>query len=140
MGTEFFKKKCHELGIHDQVTFTGFRRDVLRLYAAMDIFILGTDAEPCGRVIFEAMSMQKPVVATNSGGTPEIVINGETGFLFDYNNSEELAVKLEYLLRNPKLAKSMGDKGRRRIEENFTIDKYVAKIQHEYIKLINNEV
>ncbi len=136
---DYFKGKASDLGISERTIFTGFRNDVYRLYAAMDIFVMGTDAEPCGRVIFEAMAMKKPVVGTNSGGTPEIVINGETGLLFDYGNTEELASKIDYLLHNPKVSKRMGNAGRTRIEDNFTIDKNVNGIQKEYFTLLEVE-
>jgi glycosyltransferase involved in cell wall biosynthesis len=132
----FLRTKAHEFGVADRTVFTGFRSDVSRLYAGMDIFILGTDAEPCGRVIFEAMAMEKPVVATNNGGTPEIVVNGETGLLFNYGDAEELASKIDYLLSRQELIQKMGNAGRKRIEENFTIDKSVQKTQREYLDLL----
>jgi len=135
----FLKRKAHELGISERTVFTGFRSDIYRLYAGMDIFILGTDAEPCGRVIFEAMAMKKPVIGTNSGGTPEIVVDGETGFLFNYCNAEELSSKIDYLLINPELSKKMGNAGRKRVADNFTIDKNVKTIQKEYFKLLGVE-
>lgn len=135
----FLKRKAADLGISDRTVFTGFRSDVYRLYAAMDIFVLATDAEPCGRVIFEAMAMKKPVIGTNNGGTPEIVVDGETGLLFGYSNAEELSSKIDYLLANPKLSKKMGYAGRKRIEDNFTIDKNVKKIQKEYFTLLEVE-
>ena len=133
---EFLKNEAKELGIADRVIFAGFRRDVPQLYAGMDIFVLGTDAEPCGRVIFEAMAMAKPVVGTNNGGTAEIVVDGETGYLYRYGKPQELAAKLESLFSNPQLISRMGRKGRKRVEENFTIEKYVEKTQKEYLKLI----
>ncbi len=133
---DFLKKKAQEFGIADSVVFTGFRRDVSRLYAGMDVLVLATDAEPCGRVIFEAMAMAKPVVGTDNGGTPEIVVDGETGLLFRYGDAQELADKIAHLFDNPVQITKMGEAGRKRIEKNFTIDKYVEKTQKEYLQLI----
>jgi len=133
------RTKAHEFGLADRAIFTGFRSDVSRLYACMDIFILGTNAEPCGRVIFEAMAMKKPVVGTNNGGTPEIVADGETGLLFNYGNAEELASKIDYLFKEPKLIKKMGFAGRKRVSENFTIEKNVEKTVKEYLSLLNRK-
>jgi len=132
----FLEREARELGIADRVVFTGFRKDVNRLYAAMDIFVLGTDGEACGRVIFEAMAMSIPVIGTDNGGTPEIILNGKTGYLYKYGEDEELAEKIAWLFDNPDLMKKMGDTGRKRIEENFTIDKYIEKTQRIYLSLI----
>jgi glycosyltransferase involved in cell wall biosynthesis len=133
---DFLKKKAEEFGIADRIVFTGFRKDVSRLYAGMDIFVLGTDAEPCGRTILEAMAMAKPVIGTDSGGTPEIVAHGETGFLFRYGDFEGLARAIAHLLETPYLISHMGKAGRARIEHQFTIEQYVDKTQREYLSLI----
>ena len=136
---DFLKTKAHELGIEDKIIFTGFRTDVCRLYAAMDIFVLGTNAEPCGRVLFEAMAMKKPVVATNNGGTPEIVVDGETGFLYNYGDWKELAAKIHSLLSSENQMKKMGNAGRKRVEENFTIEINVKKTQSVYIDVFKEK-
>jgi glycosyltransferase involved in cell wall biosynthesis len=132
----FLRDKAFELGVEKKTIFTGFRSDVYRLYSVMDIFILATDAEPCGRVLFEAMAMKKPVVGTNNGGTPEIVVDGETGCLFKYDDDEDLARKIDYLLSNKGLIEKMGNAGRKRVKENFTIEKNVCKIEREYLQLL----
>jgi Glycosyltransferase len=132
----FLKKKAEEFRIADRIVFTGFRKDVPRLYAGMDIFVLGTDAEPCGRTILEAMAMAKPVIGTDSGGTPEIVADGKTGFLFRYGDFEGLARAITHLLETPHLISNMGNAGRARIEHQFTIERYVEKTQREYLSLI----
>jgi len=134
--SSLLKTKAHDFGIADRTVFTGFRNDVSRLYAGMDIFVLATDAEPCGRVIFEAMAMKKPVVGTNNGGTPEIVADGETGLLFKYGDAEELAIKIDILLTKQELIQKMGRAGRKRVEKNFTIAKNVRKTEKEYLSLI----
>lgn len=124
------------LGISKRLLFTGFRRDVYRLYAAMDIFVLATDAEPCGRVLFEAMAMGKPVIGTDNGGTPEIVAKGETGLLFPYGDARALADKIGWLLERPDEMIRMGQAGRRRIEAHFTIEQYMEKTQKVYLDLL----
>jgi len=133
---KYLKMKAREFGIAEKTVFTGFRKDVYRLYAGMDIFVLGTNAEPCGRVIFEAMAMAKPVLGTNNGGTPEIVIDGQTGLLFNYGDSKELSLKIDFLLSNKTILKRMGNAGRKRVKEKFTIDENVRKTQNEYFDLL----
>jgi len=110
--------------------------DMPCMYAAMDIFALTSLAEPCGRVLFEAMACGKPVVATNSGGTPEIMRDGITGFLVPPKKPRELAEKLLALIQNAPLRKNMGDAGQKWITENFTIEHNTSQIQQEYEELL----
>ncbi len=134
---EHLKRVVKDLNIVDQVVFTGFRDDMPWLYAAMNIFVLASDAEACGRVIFEAMATALPVVATDSGGTPEIVLPGVTGLLFAPKDSQKLAEGILYLIRNKETAKKMGLAGRERIEKFFTIEKNVRETQEIYLKLLS---
>lgn len=133
------REMADRLGISERVLFTGFRRDVPRLYGAMDIFILATDAEPCGRVLFEAMAMARPVIGTDNGGTPEIVVDGVTGLLFPYGDAATLAERITRLLEQPAEMARMGAAGRRRVEEHFTIDRYMEKTQRVYLELLEGD-
>jgi len=133
------REMADRLGISERVLFTGFRRDVPRLYGAMDIFILATDAEPCGRVLFEAMAMARPVIGTDNGGTPEIVVDGETGLLFPYGDAATLSERITRLLEQPAEMARMGAAGRRRVEEHFTIDRYMEKTQRVYLELLEGD-
>jgi glycosyltransferase involved in cell wall biosynthesis len=130
------RQMADRLGISGRVIFTGFRRDVPRLYAAMDMFILATDSEACGRVLFEAMAMGKPVIGTDNGGTPEIVVDRVTGLLFPYGDAKGLSEKIAWLLERPAEMARMGIAGRRRVEENFTIEQYMEKTQKVYLDLL----
>ena len=85
------------------------------------------------RVIMEAMALGKPVVASNVGGIPDLVEDGQTGFLFEVANSQELAEKLRTLLSDENLAIEMGRKGREIIKENFSNEKYIDN----YLRMIN---
>jgi len=136
---DYLCRLAERLGISKRVIFTGFQRDVIQFYGIMNIFVLATDAEPCGRVLFEAMAMGKPVIGTNNGGTPEIVIDGKTGLLFSYGHAEGLAEKIAWLLDRPEEMNRMGWAGRRRIEENFTIEKYMEKTQSVYMELLEGK-
>ena len=133
------RRMADRLGISERVIFTGFRRDVPRLYAAMDIFVLATDAEPCGRVLFEAMAMGKPVIGTDNGGTPEIVVDEETGLLFPFGDAKGLSERIVWLLERPAEMARMGIAGRRRVEENFTIERYMEKTQKVYLELLEGD-
>ena len=71
----------------------------------------------------EAQLMEKPVIATNVGGIPELMEDGETGFLIEKGNSTELFEKLSLLLNNQEKSKEMGEKGRDFVKKNFNLDK-----------------
>ena len=110
---------ARELGLARHVIFTGFRTDIPELMAAFDVFAMPTWEEPCAVVFLEAMAMEKPVVAWDSGGTPEMVANGETGFVVERKNEDALAEALLRLIRDPGLRERMGKAGRRRVIEHF---------------------
>lgn len=133
---EALKKMVSDLGLEDRVVFTGHQNHVHPYYAALDVFVLGTDMEACGRVLFEAMAMAKPVIGTDNGGTPEIVIDGVTGLLYSYGDVEGLADKIAWLMERPAEMDRMGRAGRRRVETHFTIQQYMKKTEQIYIDLL----
>ncbi|MCX5700368.1 MAG: glycosyltransferase [Candidatus Omnitrophica bacterium] len=133
---DYLKRLIKELGIEDRVIFTGLRSDMPKAYASMDIFVLATEAEACGRVILEAMASGKPVIATDSGGSPEMVKDGVSGILFKPHDSNELAEKLLFLIENKDLAKKMGSNGVRIIQESFRIEDNVKKTEVIYHELM----
>jgi len=126
-----------ELGLHDHVIVTGFRTDVANYVNALEIQIHASVLpEPFGRVLLEAMSLAKPLVASNDGAVPEIVVDGETGFLFEPGNSEALAERLRVLLRDPARAAAFGRKGRERLEAQFSIRHNVQETERLYQQLL----
>jgi glycosyltransferase involved in cell wall biosynthesis len=124
------------LGINDKVIFTGFRSDMPRVYAAMDLFVLASEAEACGRVVLEAMALAKPVIGTFTGGTPEAVQDGITGLLFTPGDYRDLAGKIMRLSNDLESAKKFGLAGRKLVEEKFTIQANVSAIEAEYRQLL----
>jgi glycosyltransferase involved in cell wall biosynthesis len=107
------------LGLSGQVHFAGFRPDIARVLAATDVFAMPSWEEPFGLVYAEAMAMKRPVVAVNSGGTPEVVEHGKTGLLSEHGDTAALAANILTLLRNPALRERMGEAGRKSVEEKF---------------------
>jgi glycosyltransferase involved in cell wall biosynthesis len=107
------------LGLDRNVVFTGFRTDVARLIAASDVFCQPSAEEPFGMVYLEAMAMRRPVVAYASGGTPEVVSDGETGLLVERGDTAGLARCLLRLFRDPELRRRLGEAGRQRVELVF---------------------
>ena len=78
------------------------------------------------------MACATPVVACNSGGSPELIENGVNGFLIPVNDSKALASRIAELLQQPSLRKSMGENARRRIEESFSVERVLPKMIAAY--------
>src|SRR5205823_6658370 len=101
------------------------REDLIHLHSGATVFVCPSVYEPFGLVILEAMACETAVVASRVGGIPEIVVDGETGMLVDYDAGDPrafrttLARRIEELLSDPPRAASMGKAGRRRVLERF---------------------
>ena len=124
-----------ELGLSDRVIFAGFQRDVPPFVQAADIFVLPSLREGLSLSALEAMALVKPVVACRVGGTPEVVVEGETGLLVAPSRPEELKHALDSLLRHPEQARAMGEAGARRVREAFDLEQMVSKIEEVYREL-----
>lgn len=116
------------LGIADRVRFTGFVEDVRELMSACEVVAAPSLKEGFGLVAVEAMALQRPVIASDVGGLPEIVVPGETGFLFAPEEPAALAQALSELAADPLRASSMGSRGRQRVEERFDLDNQLRQI------------
>ncbi|MFH0859836.1 MAG: glycosyltransferase [Candidatus Altiarchaeota archaeon] len=121
-----------ELGISDDVIFAGEREDVPGLLKASDIFVLTSLWEGLPVSVLEAMASSLPVVATDVGGTKEVIDNGVTGILVPRENPEELAAAIGTLIENPERRKQMGFRGRERVEEYFTLKGMIENMEALY--------
>ena len=110
--------KQHHLEKH--VLLAGFRPDVLSLHKAFDIFVMSSVTEGLGTSLLDAMACGKPVVATNVGGIPEVVADGETGILVPPRDPAALAEALRKLLADPALRQRMGAAGLVRVRTTFS--------------------
>jgi len=133
---KMLEERCNKLDIKDKVIFTGLRKDVLEIMAAIDVVSLSSSREGLSIVVLEAMALSKPVVATRVGGNPETIIDGRTGFLVEPNSPQQLADKIIILLRDRNRAEEMGRKGRERVEEEFNIDRTVKSTANLYETLL----
>lgn len=125
----------------DKIKFLGTRSDVESLINMFDIGVLTTNTrvhnEGISNAIMEYMALGKPVVATNSGGTKELVQHDKTGFIVAPGDPDQLAHNITILLNNPHLAENMGLAGKKRIEEVFSTEKMVRTYHELYVKTIN---
>ena len=88
-------------------------------------------------MVLEAMASGKPIVGYKHGGICEMVKDGYNGLLADVNDPADLAVKLDVILSDDELRKTMGERSRQRLLENFSIESYVKKFSTEYERLAN---
>jgi glycosyltransferase involved in cell wall biosynthesis len=138
MRTSFtaeLKELAQALGVLDRVLFTGYRTDIPLLLAASDVFALPSLEEPFGLVFLEALAMKRPVVALDTGGTPEVVEHGESGLLSAPDDIAALAANLLVLIGDPALRARMGEYGRRQVETRFTPERMARDVEEIYASL-----
>jgi len=136
---KYLKDLINKYNLSDSVFFTGFTRDILEVMSALSILVhTSTDPEPLGRVILEGMILSKPVIATAHGGPLEIIEDGVSGFLVPPNDPKALADKIGYLISNRDIRERAGQIARKRVEEYFSIETNVIKIEQLYAKLLNS--
>jgi glycosyltransferase involved in cell wall biosynthesis len=129
------KEMCSTLGLDQRVTFAGYRSDIPDVMAAFDIFAFPSHAESFGLGLIEAMAMERPVVATRKDGTLDIVVDGETGYFVPARDVPALASALARLIDDADLREKMGKAGRRRVEELFSQNGQVRRLEKLYINL-----
>ena len=131
------ERRARRLGIGDRVVFTGMRLDIPQLLAEASVSVLPSLSEGLSNSVLEAMAAALPVVATRVGGNPEAVEDGVTGFLVGPHAPEELARAIDALLADPALARRLGQNGRRRIEERFSLPKMARETENFYTSLLD---
>jgi glycosyltransferase involved in cell wall biosynthesis len=134
--TRMLKEHASELGVGENVIFTGQRSDIAALMAACDIFSLPSLYEPFGLVFAEAMAMKRPVVALTNGGTPEVVEHGKCGLLSPPGDIDALATNLLKLLDDPALRTQFGEYGRSRVEQHFTPERMASDFTVLYARIL----
>ena len=120
---------CTELGLTPNVHFTGSRDDVARLLPAIDVFALTSTSECFPISVLEAMACARPAVCSAVGGIPEMINDGETGYLVPPKDPPQLAARLVSLLQDPLTARRMGSAARARVEAEFDLDRSIAAAQ-----------
>lgn len=141
-GNTAFRKTLEELsaglGIEDKVRFIGYREDIPQIMNCLDIAVLPSTShlEGLSRVIIEAMACGKPVIATNAGGNPEAVEDGKTGILVPPGDPDELARAILELAGDADKRKRMGETGRKRAEQLFSIETNIARIEEIYEEIL----
>ena len=142
-GRDLYKKKLIRLTekyrMMNQIKFIDSCKDMALAYKVSDIVVSASiEPEAFGRVAVEAQSMEKPIIASNIGGSNETIIDEKTGFLFEAGNAKSLSDKiLKTLKMDETLLKSIGNEGRKNIVQKFNVEKMCFSTYSEYKRLLN---
>ena len=142
-GRDLYKKKLIRLveqyRMNDQIKFVDHCENMPLAYKISDL-IVSTSIEPeaFGRIAVEAQSMEKPIIASNLGGSKETIVNNKTGILFDAGDSDDLSKKIiEFFNFDKSTIEQMGKEGRKNVSAKFNVEKMCFSTYSEYKKLIN---
>ncbi len=125
------------LGISDKVIFTGWREDIPEILSMLDVLVLPSLNEAVGRVLLEAGAAGKPIVATDVGGVPEVLKNGETGILVPPRDPGRMAEAVAGLLRDEKRRHRMGRAAKDWVRKRFDEDKMISQLRDIYEESVN---
>jgi glycosyltransferase involved in cell wall biosynthesis len=131
------ERRAHELGVIRDTVFLGYQEDVAPLYAAFDALVLPSGNEGTPVSVIEALAAELPVVATRVGGVPDVVRDGEDGFLVEAGATDDLADRLAQLARDPALRARMGKRGRERVLPRYAVDRLVDDVDELYRSLLS---
>ncbi|MDR1698482.1 MAG: glycosyltransferase family 4 protein [Prevotellaceae bacterium] len=124
---------CKELDIESEMIFLGHRNDIGKILSAFDVYVHPSRMEGLGLVNVEAGIQSLPLIGSNTGGIHEIIHNNENGFLFESENTEQLAEYLYKLIADEKLRKIMGTKSFEIVNKNFNIETQTEKLMEYYL-------
>jgi glycosyltransferase involved in cell wall biosynthesis len=130
------ERRAHELGIVRDTLFLGYQEDVAPFYAAFDALVLPSSNEGTPVSAIEALAAGRPVVATRVGGVPDVVEEGDDGFLVEPGATDDLADRLAQLARDPELRERMGRAGRERVLPRYAVERLVDDVDRLYRSLL----
>ncbi len=133
---ERLEQRAHDLGLARSCLFLGYQDDVAPWYAICDAVVLTSASEGTPVTIIEALAAGRAVVATKVGGVPDVVDEGETGFLVRPRDTHALAERLEILARDPNRRAEMGRLGRERVLERYAVERLVDDVDGLYRELL----
>jgi glycosyltransferase involved in cell wall biosynthesis len=131
------EQRAHDLGVARDTVFLGYQEDVAPFYAAFDALVLPSANEGTPVTVIEALAAELPVVATRVGGVPDVVRDGEDGFLVEAGATDDLADRLAQLAGDPALRARMGKQGRERVLPRYAVDRLVDDVDELYRSLLS---
>lgn len=125
-----------ELGVRDRIVFAGFRNDINDILSAIDLLVVPSLLEGFPMIILEAMAIAKPIIATNIDGITEQIIDGENGNLVSPRDHSALAEAILRLIQDKELSIKLGVSARKKVEQEFSVEKMVAETEKVYLSII----
>ncbi|MCD4781947.1 MAG: glycosyltransferase [Candidatus Omnitrophica bacterium] len=125
-------------GLQNDVIFTGVQKNIKLYLNTFDVFALSSIREGTSLTLLEAMATQLPIVATSVGGTPNVVIDGETGILVPAGRPDKLADGLHRLISDPKMCQKMGKAARKRFDDIFTLTRMTRAYSDLYLSMLRS--
>ena len=129
-----------QLGIRKNVIFCGFRKDLPRIYADLDVVVLTSLNEGLPVAIIEGMAAAKPVVAFDVGGVRDLIQDNVTGILVPFGDVQKLADSITHLLKNPGESERLGQNARRRAYPHLDFRRLVGDMEDFYCQLMKNRL
>lgn len=126
------------LGVRARVRFLGVKDSIVEIARLADIFLLPSELEGFGLSALEAMACGVPVIATDAGGLPEVVVDGETGFLAPVGAVEQMAARAIQLLSDEELRRSMGKRGEQRVRSRFDAATVIPMYERTLARVLAN--
>jgi glycosyltransferase involved in cell wall biosynthesis len=130
------ERQAHELGVMKRCLFLGYQQDVSRYYDAIDALLLPSANEGTPVSVIEALAAQRPAVATDVGGTADVITDGVDGFLVEPGDVDALAERLAELARDPERRARMGEAGRSRVLGRYAVDRLIDDVDRLYRSLL----
>jgi glycosyltransferase involved in cell wall biosynthesis len=133
---ERLERRAHELGVMRDTLFLGYQEDVAPYYAAFDALVLPSANEGTPVSVIEALAAGTPVVATRVGGVPDVVREGEEGFLVETGATDDLAERLCRLAGDAELRQRLGQSGRERVLKRYSVERLLDDVDRLYRELL----
>ncbi len=130
------KALIDSLGLSEKAILLGYYEDLYGLLNALDLYILSSHLESAPLGVMEAMAAELPVIATNAGGTGEIIVDGKDGYLVPPRDSKKMAEAIIRVINNPKEAKEVAKRGKEKIYNYYSFDRMVQDYKNLYLELV----
>lgn len=129
------EKACRNIGLCDEIRFLGKQGAIEELLSISDLFLLPSSNESFGLAALEAMSLEVPVISTNAGGIPEVNIHGETGFMSNVGDIDDMAKNAKYILSDPAIHEAFRKRAHQKAKE-FDVSIIVPQYENLYRKVL----
>ncbi|MGQ0811857.1 MAG: glycosyltransferase [Nitrospiraceae bacterium] len=132
------KRMIQSSGAAPHVRMLGFRSDLLNVFRSLDLFVIpSVEGDTIPQVLMQALAMEVPVVSTTVGSIPDVILDGETGFVVPPRNAELLADRIQRLLDDAVLRKQMGSRGRALVGASYSIDRMLDELEKVHQRVLD---